>query len=79
MTISRREVLRGGVWFAAAFATQSAAQPPTTGTRLVLLGTQGGPNYTAARGECASALIINGEPLHSRRQASTIVRSHTCS
>jgi len=63
MTISRREVLRGGVWFAAAFATQSAAQPPTTGMRLVLLGTQGGPNYTAARGECASALIINGQPL----------------
>ena len=62
MTISRREVLRGGVWFAA-FATQSAAQPAPTGTRVVLLGTQGGPNYTAVRGECASALIVDGQPL----------------
>jgi ribonuclease BN (tRNA processing enzyme) len=64
MTITRREVLRGGVWFAVS-ATQIAADllAQGSGTKLVLLGTQGGPNYTAARGECASAVIVDGQPL----------------
>src|ERR1051326_7577279 len=63
MTITRREVLGGGVWFPVA-ATQSVAElAQGAGTKLVLLGTQGGPNYTAARGECASAVIVDGQPL----------------
>lgn len=63
MTITRREVLRGGVWFAVA-ATQSVIElAQAAGTKLVLLGTQGGPNYTASRGECASAVIVDGQPL----------------
>jgi ribonuclease BN (tRNA processing enzyme) len=64
MTITRREVLRGGVWFAVS-ATQIATDLPAQGdgTRLVLLGTQGGPNYTAARGECASVVVVDGVPL----------------
>src|ERR1051326_2844377 len=63
MTITRREVLGGGVWFPVA-ATQSVAElAQGAGTKLVLLGTQGGPNYTAARGECASAVIVDGQPI----------------
>ncbi len=58
MTISRRSVLKGGVGFAGAALLQ-----PAPSTRLVLLGTQGGPNYTAERGECASVLVVDGEPL----------------
>jgi ribonuclease BN (tRNA processing enzyme) len=33
-----------------------------SGARLVLLGTQGGPNYTATRGEAANALLVDGQP-----------------
>src|SRR3954463_11177473 len=58
MTISRRDVLKGGVGLAGAAMLQ-----PSQSTRLVLLGTQGGPNFTAMRGECASALVIDGQPL----------------
>ena len=38
------------------------AQAPTAGARLVLLGTQGGPNYNATRGEAANAIIVDGQP-----------------
>ena len=31
-------------------------------TQLILLGTQGGPNFNLQRGETASLLVINGEP-----------------
>ena len=43
-----------------AAAAQGAAAG--AGTRLVLLGTQGGPNYTATRGEAANAVIAGGQP-----------------
>jgi ribonuclease BN (tRNA processing enzyme) len=33
-----------------------------TGTTLVLLGTQGGPNVNLVRGETASAVLVNGQP-----------------
>jgi len=42
----------------------AAQQRPTgapAGTRLVLLGTQGGPNFNAMRGETASAIVAGGE------------------
>jgi ribonuclease BN (tRNA processing enzyme) len=42
--------------------SQAPSASPATGMRLVLLGTQGGPNYTAARGECASAILVDGRP-----------------
>ena len=42
MTITRRDVLKGGVGIAGAALLQ-----PSPPTRLVLLGTQGGPNFTA--------------------------------
>jgi ribonuclease BN (tRNA processing enzyme) len=38
------------------------AQPPAAGARLVLLGTQGGPNYSATRGEQANAVVVDGQP-----------------
>ena len=58
MTISRRAVLKGGIGLFGAGLLQ-----PSASTRLVLLGTQGGPNFTAARGECASAVIVDGQPI----------------
>jgi len=33
----------------------------TAGTRLLLLGTQGGPNFTLTRGETASAVLVDGQ------------------
>jgi ribonuclease BN (tRNA processing enzyme) len=52
--------------------TVTASAPPlaaaqagggfSAGVRLVLLGTQGGPNYTGARGEQANALLVDGQP-----------------
>ena len=38
------------------------AAPAGAGTRVMLLGTQGGPNYTATRGEAANAVIAGGQP-----------------
>jgi ribonuclease BN (tRNA processing enzyme) len=35
-------------------------QTSSRGTQLVLLGTQGGPNFTTARAESASALLVDG-------------------
>jgi len=34
----------------------------SAGVRLVLLGTQGGPNYTETRGEQANVLLVDGQP-----------------
>ena len=45
---------------ASAAAVRQAA--PATGARLLLLGTQGGPNYTATRGEAANAVVVDGQP-----------------
>jgi len=61
MTLSRREMLKGGVGLAGVALLQPSrsARP----TQLVLLGTQGGPNFTAERGECASVVVIDGQPL----------------
>jgi ribonuclease BN (tRNA processing enzyme) len=36
------------------------AQCAPSKTRLILLGTQGGPNFTAARAETANALLVDG-------------------
>ena len=42
---------------APAFAAQTNAN---SGTRLVMLGTQGGPNFNEQRGECSSAVVVDG-------------------
>jgi ribonuclease BN (tRNA processing enzyme) len=71
--MSRRSVLRGiagavgtgAIPFAppaAAVTDGQTAPPAAAGARLVLLGTQGGPNYTASRGEAANAVIVDGQP-----------------
>jgi ribonuclease BN (tRNA processing enzyme) len=41
-------------------ARSQTAAVPASGTHLVLLGTQGGPNFNAERGECANAVVIDG-------------------
>ena len=46
---------------AALTPSRAPAQPPSTrGTRLVLLGTAGGPAIKKARAQPANALIVNG-------------------
>ena len=60
--LTRRSVLQGITAAVGAAPFSAFAQPPVTGTRLVLLGTQGGPNYTATRGEAANALLVDGQP-----------------
>lgn len=70
MTISRRSAIQRVV-AAAGFtigpltiSLRARLQAPSTtpGARLVLLGTQGGPNYTATRGEAANAVVVDGQP-----------------
>src|SRR5690349_5685572 len=43
-------------------ALQQLAPPPGNKARLILLGTQGGPNYTATRREAANAIIAGDRP-----------------
>jgi ribonuclease BN (tRNA processing enzyme) len=42
----------------------AAAQAPisSNGTHLVLLGTQGGPNFNAERTECSNVVVVDGRP-----------------
>ena len=46
------------LWRLARAEAQTAV--PTTGTQVVLLGTQGGPNFNAVRNETSSALVVEG-------------------
>jgi ribonuclease BN (tRNA processing enzyme) len=43
-------------------ATGSIPVAPPTGTQLVLLGTQGGPNVNLRRSQNASAVVVDGRP-----------------
>lgn len=45
-------------------AAGTAAQAPvdSKGTQLVLLGTQGGPNFNAERKECSNVVLVDGRP-----------------
>jgi ribonuclease BN (tRNA processing enzyme) len=70
--LSRRSVIRSVAGLAGGAALSrvvssglsvaAQAPSPATGTRLVLLGTQGGPNFNATRGETASVVIADGQP-----------------
>lgn len=61
-SIRRREFIAGLA--AAGLATSAFAQTgtPATGTKLILLGTKGGPRVGGSRSNPASALLINGVP-----------------
>jgi len=59
MKCSRRAVLKSVV---AASLVPSIVFAQQTGSTLVMLGTQGGPNINLNRGEAASALLVNGRP-----------------
>jgi ribonuclease BN (tRNA processing enzyme) len=73
--MTRRALLSGALALAAGGAVRQQAgtgraQPAggnqtaaasASGTRLLLLGTQGGPNFTLARGETASAVLVDGQ------------------
>jgi ribonuclease BN (tRNA processing enzyme) len=43
-------------------AAESADLIPASGTHLVLLGTQGGPNFSGERAETSSAVVVDGTP-----------------
>jgi ribonuclease BN (tRNA processing enzyme) len=59
--LTRRSVLQGIAAVVGA-PLGALAQAPAAGARLVLLGTQGGPNYNATRGEAANAVVVDGQP-----------------
>ena len=67
---SRRTVLQGAAGLAAlGFAVPLLAQPPAAnrpppppGTRLIMLGTRGGPGVSVDRSESASAVVVDGVP-----------------
>ena len=67
---TRRAVLKSAAGLAAlGFASPLLAQPPAAnrppqppGTRLIMLGTRGGPGVSVDRSESASAVVVDGEP-----------------
>ena len=67
---SRRTVLKSAAGLAAlGFAGPLLAQPPAAnrpppppGTRLIMLGTRGGPGVSVDRSESASAVVVDGVP-----------------
>ena len=60
MLMLRRRTLLLGSLFATLAPVLSRAATATT--KLILLGTQGGPNFNLTRGETASLLVINDQP-----------------
>ena len=52
----------GGLGLAGGLAEAQASPIPSNGTYLVLLGTQGGPNFNALRNEFANAIVVDGQP-----------------
>ena len=67
---TRRTLLKGAAGLAAfGFTAQLLAQPPAAnrpppvpGTRLIMLGTRGGPGVSVDRSESASAVVVDGAP-----------------
>jgi ribonuclease BN (tRNA processing enzyme) len=52
--------IAGGLGLTAMRSTAQDASALAEGSRLVLLGTQGGPNFRVERKECANAIVIDG-------------------
>ena len=74
-TLTRRAALQGATAFASlallpplahaqSGQAAAAAKPAAKGTRLVLLGTRGGPGVTPDRSQTASALLVDGVPVY---------------
>jgi len=67
---TRRTLLKGAAGLAAfGFTAPLLAQPPAAnrpppvpGTRLIMLGTRGGPGVSVDRSESASAVVVDGVP-----------------
>lgn len=57
--IDRRAFLTG-LSALVATAARSQSPVPASGTHLVLLGTQGGPNFNAERNEFSNAIVVDG-------------------
>jgi len=49
-----------GISLVSALANAQETVPGTSGTDLILLGTQGGPNFRVERVECSSAIVVDG-------------------
>jgi ribonuclease BN (tRNA processing enzyme) len=70
MLTTRRTLLEAAAGLAAlGFAAPRLAQPPAAnrpppppGTRLIMLGTRGGPGVSVDRSEPASAVVVDGQP-----------------
>jgi ribonuclease BN (tRNA processing enzyme) len=60
--LTRRSLLRRAALAPACYWQFSRVQAAAENTRLVLLGTQGGPNYNLKRGETASMVLVGDEP-----------------
>jgi hypothetical protein len=60
MKLQRRKFLR-----LACFAWAETAPQSKTDTRLITLGTRGGPNPTVWRAQSSNALFVNGVPTSS--------------
>lgn len=72
LTFARRDLLRSAIVAGAAGTARLAlpglallpgagARAQDSATQLVLLGTQGGPNFNTERGESANAVVVDGE------------------
>ena len=63
-SLARRSLLKAlaGAGIATALAPVETAVAQSNGTRLILLGTQGGPNFNLQRGETASLLRVGDRP-----------------
>ena len=72
LTLRRRDLLRTAVMAGTASSARLAlpglallsgvgARAQGAATKLVLLGTQGGPNFNTERGESANAVVVEGE------------------
>jgi ribonuclease BN (tRNA processing enzyme) len=66
---TRRNLMKGAVALATAGLTArlyaqppAANRPPPPGTRLIMLGTRGGPGVAVDRSETASAVVVDGVP-----------------
>jgi len=60
-SIDRRQFIGGAAGLGSVIGlTGALSHAQSAGTRLILLGTQGGPNFNAGRNECGNAIVVDG-------------------